>query len=333
MEYVGHDAAMRQVRERQSALLGELEMRAIVTGGTGFIGSHVVDMLCGQGHSVGVIDISPPAKEWSVPSGVTLNLIDVASTEAEDVIADFSPDVIFHLAAKASVPASLADPVEDARTTLLGLLHVLEGARRGGSRKVVYSSSAAIYGDPHVAMPIGETLPLAPLSPYGAAKAAGETYLEVYRLLYGLHYASLRYANVYGPRQGLTGEGGVVAIFADKYARKIPLTLFGDGLHTRDYIYVEDVARANLLAAAFEGSISCHVSTGVETSNLELIAALEMVSGVTVPVLSESERAGDIRRSVLNPELAESELGFRAEIALSDGLSRTYRWMRERFSG
>ncbi len=307
-------------------------MRAIVTGGTGFIGSHIVDMLCGQGYSVGVIDISPPAKEWSAPSGATVHLLDVASREAEDLIAAFAPEIVFHLAAKASVPASVADPVEDARTTLLGLLHVLEGARRGGSRKVVYSSSAAIYGDPQVAMPIEESTPPAPLSPYGAAKAAGETYLEVYRLLHGLQYAALRYANVYGPRQGLTGEGGVVAIFADKYAREAPLTLFGDGQHTRDYIYVEDVARANLLAAASEGSIRCHISTGVETSNAELIAALAEVAHVAVPVLREAERPGDIRRSVLSPQWAESALGFRAQIALADGLSRTYRWMKQKFS-
>ncbi len=308
-------------------------MRAIVTGGTGFIGSHIVDMLCADGHHVGVMDISPPAKEWSVPSGVAVHLLDVATREAEDVIAAFAPDVIFHLAANASVPASVADPVEDARTTLLGLLHVLEGARRGGSRKVVYSSSAAIYGDPQVAMPIDETAPLTPLSPYGVAKAAGESYLEVYRMLHGLQYAALRYANVYGPRQGLTGEGGVVAIFAEKYAREAPLSLYGDGLHTRDYIFVEDVARANLLAAAFDGSICCHVSTGVETSNLELIAALEAVAGATVPVLREPERAGDIRRSVLNPHMAASKLGFRAQVSLADGLSRTYRWMRQKFSG
>ena len=308
-------------------------MRAIVTGGTGFIGSHIVDMLCGEGHSVGVLDISPPAKEWPVPSGAALYLLDVATREAEDAIAAFAPDVIFHLAANASVPASVADPVGDARTTLLGLLHVLEGARRGGSRKVVYSSSAAIYGDPQVAMPIDETAPLTPLSPYGVAKAAGESYLEVYRMLHGLQYAALRYANVYGPRQGLTGEGGVVAIFAEKYAREAPLSLYGDGLHTRDYIFVEDVARANLLAAAFEGSICCHVSTGVETSNLELIAALEAVAGATVPVLREPERAGDIRRSVLNPHMAASKLGFRAQVSLADGLLRTYRWMRQKFSG
>lgn len=304
-------------------------MKAIVTGGTGFIGSHLVDALCAMGYQVGVIDRVPPSEYWDFPAAASYMALDVASPEAETFIADFAPDVVFHMAAQASVPASIDNPVEDARTTLIGLIRVLEGARRGGARKVVYSSSAAVYGDPDIELPIPEDTPLSPISPYGATKAAGESYLAMYSNLYGLTYAALRYANVYGPRQGLSGEGGVVAIFGSRFVRNQPIHLFGDGRHTRDYVYVGDIVRANLRAAEYASNIVCNVSTGKQTSNLELIEALQRAAGTVVPVLHEPERAGDIRYNALCGARAAAQLHFQPETELEHGIAETLAWMRQ----
>ncbi|PWI57155.1 NAD-dependent epimerase/dehydratase family protein [Sulfoacidibacillus thermotolerans] len=301
-------------------------MRAIVTGGNGFIGSHIVDALVAQGDEVAVIDIQPPT-EMSLESLAVQVELDISSQDAENFIAEYQPDVIFHLAAKASVPASIKDPIDDAKTTLLGMVRVLEGAHKAGARKVVFSSSAAVYGDPTAPLPLAETTPLDPISPYGVAKAAAEAYLKAFYHLYGVQYAALRYANVYGPRQGVSGEGGVIAIFAERIVREEPLHLFGDGLHTRDYIYVEDVVRANLLAGQYEGNIICNVSTGIETSNAQLISYFEQVAGREISVLHKPERSGDIRRNALLPDLAKSVLGFTAKTELHQGLFTTYQWM------
>ncbi len=303
-------------------------MRAIVTGGNGFIGSHIVDGLYQDGHDVAVMDIAPPLPSWDVPQSVVQARLDVATQQAQDFIEDYHPDVVFHLAAKASVPFSIENPVEDARTTLLGLIHVLEGARRAKTRKIVYSSSAAVYGNPSVSMPIQESVDKRPISPYGVSKASGEDYLRVFSSLYGLSYAALRYANVYGPRQGLSGEGGVVAIFSKAFVKEQPVHLFGDGLHTRDYIYVQDVVRANLLASEYVGDIVCNVSTGKQTSNQALIQTLVEVCNRQVPILHEPERSGDVRHSALDPSLAKDTIGFESGVSLLDGIFETYSWMK-----
>ena len=303
-------------------------MKAIVTGGTGFIGSHVVDLLKENGYQVAVMDLQPPGVFWSVPAGVDVLEMDVATEECEDFIAAYQPDAIFHLAARASVVDSIHNPHEDARTTIDGMLRVLEGARRAKTNKVIFSSTAAVYGNPNVAMPIGEGTAMGPISPYGASKMAAEYYLLVYRELYNIDFAILRYANVYGPRQGISGEGGVIAIFTKAAIQGKTLRLFGDGGHTRDYIYVADVARANLLSAQTDGSFVLNISTGTETSNRELIDFIQGVAGHTLDVSQEPERPGDIRRSALAPNSAFSTIGFNAETGIRDGLEETYQWMR-----
>ena len=301
----------------------------MVTGGTGFIGSHLVDLLSEKGYEVAVVDIQPPGAFWRVPAGVEVLDMDVATPACEDFIAEFRPDVIFHLAARASVVESVQNPHEDARTTIDGVLRVLEGARRAQAKKVVFSSTAAVYGNPDVLLPIKEDTAADPISPYGASKLSAEYYLRTYKQLHRVDYAILRYANVYGPRQGVTGEGGVIAIFAKAALRGDPLRLFGDGLHTRDYIYVRDVARANLLAAECAGSLLVNISTGVETSNRRVIELIREVSGRAAILREEPERPGDIRRSALSPERASAAIGFTAEYAIGDGLRETYRWVED----
>ncbi|MCY0892829.1 MAG: NAD-dependent epimerase/dehydratase family protein [Acidibacillus sp.] len=302
-------------------------MRVLVTGGNGFIGSHLVDALWDAGHEVGVIDIQDASNTTSRERVIADVRADIASDEASEFIHGFLPEVIFHMAAKASVPASIAHPLVDAETTLLGTVRVLDAARRSGTRKIVFSSTAAIYGDPAVEMPIHErTLPQ-PISPYGVSKAAAEMYLQTFYHLYGLKYAILRYANVYGPRQGVSGEGGVIAIFAQQFAKQQPIRLFGDGLHTRDYIFVGDIVRANLLAADHHSNILCNVSTGIETTTGSLIHAFEQITLREVPIMREVERSGDIRKSALSPQLAKELFGFTAYTELCDGLQKTYQWM------
>lgn len=309
---------------------GPFVVRAVVTGGHGFIGSHIVDGLVRRGFEVGVVDIAPPSSAWKVPAGVSWAQLDVASAEAEEWIAGFRPRTVYHLAAQVLVPSSVLMPVEDARVNILGLLRILEGARRGGAEKVVYSSSAAVYGEGNGPLPLVETLPAAPIAPYGVAKAAGEMYLQSYRVLHGLQYASLRYANVYGPRQGMGGEGGVVAIFCAAAAGDRPIRLFGDGGHTRDYVYVEDVATANLAAADYPGSLVCNIGTGLQTSNAELIELLRRVAKKDIAVLREPERPGDIRHSALSPDRCREALGFAPKTRLPEGLAATYEWFRSR---
>jgi UDP-glucose 4-epimerase len=309
-------------------------MKAIVTGGTGFIGSHVIDLLAERGHDVTAIDLAPVPDFWTPPERVRFVRLDIAQPETEQVIAQSGADVIFHLAAQASVPLSIARPVSDAQTSVIGLIRLLEGARASGTvRRIVFSSTAAVYGDPVVTGPLSEATATAPISPYGATKLCAESLLQVYAHLHGIRYAILRYANVYGPRQGLTGEGGVVAIFCRRLLSGEPLHLFGDGLHTRDYVYVRDVAHANLVAALMPGDLCAHVSTGVETSNIALIHHLFAVAGRSVAVLEQPERPGDIRRSVLSPEHAAAAMGWRPEVSLQDGLGRTLEFMTHHVAG
>ena len=304
-------------------------LKAVVTGGTGFIGSHVVDLLSTKGYEVAVIDIQPPGDYWDVPAGVEVLKLDVATPECENFIANYRPDVVFHLAARASVAESVHNPHEDARTTIQGLLHVLEGARKAQTKKVVFSSTAAVYGDSNVVLPIVEEAAVDPISPYGVSKLAAEHYLQVYQQLHHLDYAILRYANVYGPRQGIAGEGGVIAIFAKATHLGTPLRLFGNGMHTRDYIYVQDVARANLMAAEHDGSVLLNISTGVETSNRRLIELMQEVSGRMIHVQEEPERQGDILRSALAPHKAHSVIDFKSAVDIHSGLHATYRWMAD----
>lgn len=298
-------------------------MRALVTGGAGFIGSHLVDALAAEGAEVLVLDNLSRGRRELVNPRATLVQVDLADdARVRDSVTAFGPEVVFHLAAQSSVPVSLADPAADARTNVMGTLNLLEACRAVGTRKVVFASSAAVYGDPHY-LPINEEHPVAPLSPYGISKYTTELYLSVYRAAYGLDWTALRYANVYGPRQDALGEGGVVAVFVDRIRRGQPLDVFGDGEQTRDFVFVADVVRANLLAAnGGEGRV-LNVGTGRAISINDLTARFAALAGRPLEVRHREPRAGDIRHSYLANGEARLALGWAPEIDLTAGLRMT----------
>jgi UDP-glucose 4-epimerase len=296
-------------------------LRALVTGGAGFIGSNLVDGLLDGGAEVHAVDDLTTGKRENLSGalarGAHLHVTDVAETAAlADVVAGARPETVFHLAAQVDVRRSVTDPAFDARVNVTGTVNVLEAARRCGARRVVLASTSAVYGDPD-SFPIPEAAAIAPLSPYGAAKAAAEEYLAAYSRLYGLSTLSLRLANVYGPRQDPHGEAGVVAIFCGARAAGRTARIFGDGRQTRDYIYVGDVVAAFRAAADSEATGAMNVGTGLETDLLELAAALDLQTEHAAP------RPGEIARSSLDPSRAERELGWRAVTPLPEGLRRT----------
>jgi UDP-glucose 4-epimerase len=296
-------------------------VRAIVTGGAGFIGSHVADALCARGDEVTVIDDLSNGRRENVPGDARLEVLDIREPLG-DLFDELRPEVCFHLAAQASVSVSVQEPVLDAEVNVLGTVRVLEAALPHGARVVFSSTGGAIYGECDHG-PAPETAERRPLSPYGTSKLAGEEYLASFNRLHGTGHVSLRYANVYGPRQDPHGEAGVVAIFFGRLAAGERPRIFDDGLLTRDYVYVGDVVRASL-AAAERGEGVFNVGTGSETTVLDLFERCRAVSGVDVEPEFAPSRAGDLRRSVLDPGRAERELGWRAETSLDDGLARTW---------
>ena len=290
-------------------------MRAVVTGGAGFVGSHVAEALLARGDEVTVIDDLSTGKPENVPAGATLVEHDIRQPF------EVAADVVFHLAAQADVRVSVADPAFDAEVNVLGSVRVLEAARLAGAQVVFASTGGAIYGE--CERPAREADERRPLSPYGVSKLAGEEYLAGYNRLHGTRHVALRYGNVYGPRQDPHGEAGVVAIFFSRLREGKPLTVFGDGRQTRDYVHAEDVARATLLAAAAEGGIF-NVGTGLETSVLELAELCGRAAGAEPELVHAPARAGELQRSFLDPGRAERELGFRTGVALEEGLRRTW---------
>ncbi len=303
-------------------------MRAIVTGGAGFIGSHVVDALLARGNEVAVLDSLASGRRENVDGRAELVVGDVRDGETvAALLARVRPDVCFHLAAQADVRVSVARPDFDCEVNVLGTLRVLEAARQAGARVVLASTGGAIYGE--CVRPAPETSPRQPLSPYGTAKLAAEEYLATYNRLYGAGHVALRFGNVYGPRQDPHGEAGVVAIFLGLLASGGAPTVFGDGSQQRDYVFVSDVVRATLAAAGRLGGVF-NVGTGSATSVLELLAACRRVTGVDGPATHAPPREGELARSVLDPALAERELGFRPAVSLDDGLRATWEWVLEK---
>jgi UDP-glucose 4-epimerase len=298
-------------------------VRAIVTGGAGFIGSHVVDALVARGDEVTVLDNLSTGRRENVNGGARLIEADV--TAARDAFADARPEICFHLAAQADVRVSVERPDFDAEVNLLGTIHVLEAARGHGGQVVLASTGGAIYGE--CDRPADEDSPRLPLAPYGASKLSAEEYLATYNRLYETGHVALRYGNVYGPRQDPHGEAGVVAIFLGRLARSEPLRIFGDGRQTRDYVYVGDVVAATLAAQGHAGVFN--VGTGTETSVLDLAEACQRAAGVSVETEHAPARPGELQRSVLDPGHAEQELGFRARTSLEDGLAATWEFIRE----
>jgi UDP-glucose 4-epimerase len=304
--------------------------KVLVTGGAGFIGSHVTDAFLARGDRVWVVDDLSSGRRENVPSDASFLEADVTSPEVRDLFREVRFDVLNHHAAQIDVRVSVADPLGDARSNVLGLLNLLEGARECGARRVIYvSSGGVVYGEPGV-RPTPETAAKAPLSPYGVSKLAGEYYLSYYRRVHGLEYVALRYANVYGPRQDPHGEAGVVAIFSNRLLDGVPITIFGDGEQTRDYVYVGDVVAANLCATdmdlpASEGidDVAFNVGTGDGTSVNALADAIEAVAGARPGRAHEEARAGELRHSALAVDKLGA-FGWTPSTRLHDGLERTF---------
>jgi len=311
-------------------------MRILVTGGAGFIGSNIVDAYIEAGHHVIVVD------DLSSGSRANLNLaahwshVDVRSDEIERVIEAERPDVVNHHAAQISVRRSVEAPVVDASVNVVGSLHVLEAARKHGVRRVIFASTGgAIYGEVDHGL-ADELHPCKPLSPYAVAKFSVERYLDYYRATYGLETLVLRYANVYGPRQDPHGEAGVVAIFIKRILAGIAPSIFGDGEQTRDFVYVEDVVRANVAALDLpihgDASAVFNIATGTEVSVNTLWRTLATIAGSTLDAYHEPPKPGDLRRSVLDPSRAKRELGWIPSVKLAEGVARTWEWFAARES-
>lgn len=312
-------------------------MRALVTGGAGFIGSTLVDRLLAEGHSVDVVDDLSTGSLANLAEArgnrdhqLKLHQIDIRDEAVVDLIARREPEVVFHLAAQADVRVSVTRPAFDAQVNIVGSINVLEGARRGGTRKIVFASSGGtIYGEPAPEdLPVRESHPQQPLSPYGVAKRVVTDYLHVYRELHSLEFTSLAMANIYGPRQDPHGEAGVVAIFAGLLRDGKPCTIFGDGTQTRDFVYVDDAVDAFVRAATRGSGLLCNIGTGVETSVNELYAAMAAAAGSTAPAIHAPPRQGELARSALDPSRAALHLGWQPWTTLADGVGEVLRWFQ-----
>lgn len=308
-------------------------MEILITGGAGFIGSHILAQLQGRRDmDVVVFDNLSSGSKEHVPAGMELVEGDVCDEAAVDALfADHHFDAVVHLAAQTMVPFSVDHPVEDCQINLEGVLHVLEACRTHGTGHILFSSSAAVYGD-NLHIPLKETERLVPTSPYGITKMTTEHYLRVYHELYGMDATVFRFANVYGERQGEKGEGGVVSIFCKLLSQHQGITVFGDGHQTRDFVYAGDIAQAIIRALPLKGYHTMNVSTGQETSLNDLIRSFEKAVGYTVPVQYTAPRTGDILRSVLSNEALKRDLGFVPEMDLEEGIRRTYDWYRSQWT-
>ena len=302
---------------------------AVVTGGAGFIGSHVVDRLVDDGYRITVIDDLSSGKRENLPSGIDLVVADVTSEQAGAAIQRAGPELVIHTAAQISVSVSTREPLLDARINVLGTVNVLEAARVSGAGKIVYfGSGGTAYGQPED-QPVNESQPVGPENPYGTSKLAGEEYLAMYRRAFGMESTVLRLANVYGPRQDPHGEAGVVAIFTRAMLAGNPITIFGDGNDERDYVYVSDVVDAVMAAAAPGGPHRCNIGSGVGTNVNELCARLSELTGYALEPNYGPPRPGDIHAISLDAALARSELGWTPKIDLGTGLARTVEFFKE----
>jgi UDP-glucose 4-epimerase len=306
-------------------------VRILVTGGAGFIGSHVADGFRAAGHDVAVVDDLSTGNRANLDPSIKLYLHDIRDESLEKVFTDFRPEVVDHHAAQANVPASLVDPVSDASINVLGGLNLLRLSAAHGVKKFIYiSSGGAMYGEPDAQdLPVSEAAPVRPLSPYGASKQALEAWLGVYQRTFGLDFTILRYANIYGPRQGVREEGAVVAVFATRMATDQPLTIDGTGQQTRDFVYVGDCVTANVAALERGSGLAMNIGTGRETSIREIFDSMAEVAGYTHQPDFGPARKGDVVRIVLNPSLARAQLGWEAAMPLHEGLARTYKFFSD----
>jgi UDP-glucose 4-epimerase len=296
----------------------------LVTGGAGFIGSHVVEALAARGDDVVVLDDLSSGKRENLPDGVELVEGDIRDGLG-DLFARVEPTICYHLAAQIDVRVSVARPDHDAAINVLGTVNVLEAARPHGTKVVFSSTGGAIYGE--CDGPAPEDAPRLPIAPYGTSKLAAEEYLATYNRLYGTGHVSLRYGNVYGPRQDPHGEAGVVAIFFNALRAGETPKVFGDGRQTRDYVFVGDVARATVAAAERDGGVY-NVGTGRETSVVELLELCQRIAGTSFETEFAPARPGELQRAVVDPSRAVDELGWRPEHSLEDGLGETWEFFR-----
>ncbi|QSQ26528.1 NAD-dependent epimerase/dehydratase family protein [Pyxidicoccus parkwayensis] len=308
-------------------------MKVLVTGGAGFIGSHVCDEFLRGGHEVIALDDLSGGKRENLDPRVRLAVHDIRSREAAELIKAEKPQVLCHLAAQMDVRRSVDDPGFDADVNIRGMLNLLEAARVSGVKKVIFSSTGgAIYGEQDV-FPAPESHATRPVSPYGVSKAAGELYLGYYRAQYGLPYVALRYANVYGPRQNPHGEAGVVAIFSQRLIANQGCTIFGEGKQTRDFVFGPDVARANRLAFENDYVGAINIGTGVETDINRLFALLAEAAGSKATATHAPGKPGEQLRSCIDNALAKKLLGWEPTVDLREGARRTIEFFRQKAGG
>ncbi len=304
-------------------------MNILITGGAGFIGSHVADKFIESGHSVTILDNLTSGQEANIPAAAQFIKGDITDNNLIDKLFDDGQfDVINHHAAQMDVRHSVADPTFDAQVNILGTINLLNASVRTGVKKVMFASTGgAIYGEQDY-FPADESHPTRPLSPYGISKLACEKYLYFYQQQYGLKTAITRYANVYGPRQNPHGEAGVVAIFSKRLVAGKPMTINGDGLQTRDYVFVKDVVAANLAALNHDESILFNVGTGIETDVVTLFNHLKDAAGSDYTPEHGPGMPGEQRRSVITPQFGKEVLGWEPKVEISDGLKQTYEWFK-----
>lgn len=303
-------------------------MKVLVTGGAGFIGSHLTDALIGRGDQVLVVDNLVSGVKENLNSKAKFFELDVASPATYNLILNEKPEIIFHLAAHIDVRRSVEDPVFDAQTNILGSLNVIAAASSAKIKKIIFSSTGgAIYGEADI-IPTPETYDPQPLAPYGLAKLTIERYLSLWRKLNGLEFVVLRYANVYGPRQALKGEAGAVAIFTRKLLRGDELSVFGDGSQTRDFIYVADVVAANLAAVKLAGGGTFNIGTGRETSINALLQDLLKITHCKIKPSHLPAKSGEVLRSAIDASAAKRILGWEPKVSLEEGLMKTVEFFR-----
>ncbi|HEY5529214.1 MAG TPA: NAD-dependent epimerase/dehydratase family protein [Thermoleophilia bacterium] len=308
-------------------------MKVLVTGGAGFIGSNLSDQLLASGHEVVIVDNLATGKRENLPPGATFREVDIRSEDLHEVFRLETPEIVFHHAAHVDVTRSVRDPAYDASVNILGALNVLECCRQYGVRKVVYAGTGgALFGEPSY-LPVDESHPVDPISPYGVSKHTVEHYLFAYRQNFGLEYTVLRYPNVYGPRQDPHGEAGVVAIFALQLLSGERPTIFGDGTKTRDYCYVGDIVKANLLALNTPVCGVYNLGRGIEVSDLQIFQAVRDAVGVDISPIFGEKRPGEVEHIALDAARAKGELGWQWEVDLDEGVAKAvafYRALPER---
>ncbi len=304
-------------------------MKALVTGGAGFIGSHLVDALVKRGDDVTVVDCLISGRREFVNPKATFVRLDIRSPKLAGVIMKCKPDVVYHLAAQIDVRLSVVDPSFDAEVNIMASIRLLDAAHKAGAKKIIFSSSGgAIYGEGGKKFPTSENELVHPLSPYGVSKLAFEHYLHCYRHVHGMSYAALRYANVYGPRQGVSGEAGVVPIFVRRLLHNDQVVVNGDGEQTRDFVYVEDVVRANIKALPPRVHGIFNIGTGHEVSINELFGTIKKMTGATIEAAHGPAKTGEVYRSSLDSTRATRTFGWTPKIDLDEGLKKTIEWFR-----